>query len=302
MTLVLISGENEFEKRDALKRISKGREVERYDGEELSFEKLQELIIGQTLFTTDSLRIVSGLSDNLDLWTRIPDILSADSNLVLVEGKPDKRTKTYKWLVKHAEVFDYPTFSDKQRPQMIAWVIERAGSHGLTLNRTLASELVARLGHDQMRVDSVLEQLSFVDDLTPEKLQHIVPLAKSESVFGLFEAGLRGRVVDVQRIISYLEQTEGDDGAYMTMGLLASQLFSLNALVLANGDSSRVAEDLGVHPFVLQKLTPLARNITPDKLRSINLAFSRADEQMKSTGTKPWILVEIALIGHEGAH
>ena len=303
MTLTVLHGENDFEKRQALAGLVADVEPERYDGETLTLESLRELCIGQTLFASERTIIVYGLSDNGELWPQLPEVLhDAMSTIILVEGKLDKRTKAYKWLTKHATVKEFASLSDRQRPVLIDWAVKRATHYGYVLDAALAGELIDRLSVDQLRLDSVLEQLSFVENLTLEALETVVPLAKSENVFGLFEAALQGRVSDVKRIIAYLEHTEGDDGAYMTMGLLASQLFSLNALVLANGDSSRVAEDLGVHPFALQKLTPLARNITPDKLRSINLAFSRADEQMKSTGTKPWILVEIALIGHEGAH
>ena len=147
-----------------------------------------------------------------------------------------------------------------------------------------------------MRLEMVLEQLSLVDNLDKDKLQDIVPLAKSESAFELLEAALSGRVGDVKRIISYLEQTEGDDGAYMTVGLLASQVFNLNGLVLAGGDSAGLAADLGAHPFVLQKLAPYARRTTADQLAKINRAMIRADEQMKTTAAKPWMLVEMALI------
>jgi DNA polymerase III delta subunit len=57
-----------------------------------------------------------------------------------------------------------------------------------------------------------------------------------------------------------------------------------------------VAADLGAHPFVLQKLAPYARRITADQLAKINRAMIRADEQMKTTAAKPWMLVEVALV------
>jgi DNA polymerase III delta subunit len=82
----------------------------------------------------------------------------------------------------------------------------------------------------------------------------------------------------------------------MTMGLLASQLVNLNALVLSGGDSAKVASDFGAHPFVLQKLAPLARGVTRQQLHLINRAFAHADEQTKRTSAKPWMLVEVALV------
>ena len=296
MTLALIYGDNDFEKRQELFKLAKDREIDRYDGEEVTLEKLRELATGQTLFAANNLSVIDGLSGNSDIWNRLPEILTSDADIVLAEGKIDKRTKTYKWLVKTAKTSEHVALTDRQRPKLTAWVISRAKYHGYTLDRGLAEELIDRLGYDQMRLDMVLEQLSLADNLGKDKLQDIVPLAKSESAFELLEAALSGRVGDVKRIISYLEQTEGHDGAYMTVGLLASQVFNLNGLVLARGDSAGVAADLGAHPFVLQKLAPYARRITADQLAKINRAMIRADEQMKTTAAKPWMLVELALV------
>ena len=296
MTLALIYGDNDFEKRQELFKLAKDRGVDRYDGDEVTLEKLRELATGQTLFAANNLSVIDGLSDNSDIWNRLPEILTGDADIVLAEGKIDKRTKTYKWLVKIAKTSEHVALTDRQRPKLTAWVVSRAKDHGYTLDRGLAEELIDRLGYDQMRLDMVLEQLSLVDNLDKDKLQDIVPLAKSESAFELLEAALSGRVGDVKRIISYLEQTEGDDGAYMTVGLLASQVFNLNGLVLAGGDSAGLAADLGAHPFVLQKLAPYARRITADQLAKINRAMIRADEQMKTTAAKPWMLVELALV------
>ena len=297
MTLTVLHGENDFEKRQALAGLVADVEPERYDGETLTLESLRELCIGQTLFASERTIIVYGLSDNGELWPQLPEVLhDVTSTIILVEGKLDKRTKAYKWLTKHATVKEFAPLSDRQRPVLIDWAVKRATHYGYVLDAALAGELIDRLSVDQLRLDSVLEQLSFVENLTLEALETVVPLAKSENVFGLFEAALQGRVSDVKRIIAYLEHTEGDDGAYMTMGLLASQLVNLNALVLSGGDSAKVASDFGAHPFVLQKLVPLARGVTRQQLRLINHAFARADEQMKRTSAKPWMLVEVALV------
>ena len=296
MTLALIYGDNDFEKRQELFKLAKDREIDRYDGEEVTLEKLRELATGQTLFVANSLSVIDGLSDNSDIWNRLPEILTSDADIVLAEGKIDKRTKTYKWLVKIAKTSEHVALTDRQRPKLTAWVVSRAKDHGYTLDRGLAEELIDRLGYDQMRLDMVLEQLSFVQQVSKPVIDAVVPLAKSESAFDLFEAALRGDISEVQRIVSYLEQTSGTDGAYMTMGLLASQLINLNGLVLSDGDAARVAADLGAHPFVLKKLAPLARGVTKEQLAQMNVAFARADEQMKSTSANPWVLVEVALV------
>ena len=71
MTLALIYGDNDFEKRQELFKLAKDRGVDRYDGEEVTLEKLRELATGQTLFAANNLSVIDGLSDNSDIWNRL---------------------------------------------------------------------------------------------------------------------------------------------------------------------------------------------------------------------------------------
>ena len=297
--IYLLHGENEFEKRERLRQLlgELGGDVERVDGEELETGRLRELLQGQTLFGGKRVVLIAGASEG-PVRQDLPIVAeSTDISLILVEAKLDKRSKTYKWLVKQATVELFTPFGERDGAKVVQWCVARAKkAYGLALPMDVARMLVERLGHDQLRLDAVLEQLSLAETVDAALVEAVVPLAKMENVFGLMEAALSGRVDDVQRIVRYLEESEGDDSAYMTMGLLVSQVVSLNALVLSGGDSAKIASDFGVHPFVLQKLSPLARNVTTERLHRINRAFSYADEQMKHTSVKPWLLVEMALV------
>ena len=295
MTLALIYGDNDFEKRQELFKLAKDRGVDRYDGEEVTLEKLRELATGQTLFAANNLSVIDGLSDNSDIWNRLPEILTSDADIVLAEGKIDKRTKTYKWLVKTAKTSEHVALIDRQRPKLTAWVISRAKDHGYTLDKGLAEELIDRLGYDQMRLDRTLEQLSLAETIDKDLIDRVVPLPRTENVFELFEAALRGERSRVHDIIAYLELTLGLDGAYQTLGLLVSQLVPLNALVFG-GAPGDIAKDFSTHPFLVQKLGAYARQLSASQVRQMNEALGRADMAMKSTTVSPWLLLENALI------
>ena len=116
-------------------------------------------------------------------------------------------------------------------------------------------------------------------------------------MFDLFVSALAGDYDKVHDIISYLESESGVDGAYQTMGLLASQATNLTALVLADGDSKLVASDFSANPYVLRKLTSSTKGVDKKKLKKINDALLRADLQMKTTSVNPWLIVEAALVG-----
>ena len=295
--IYLLHGNNEFEKRAALAALVGDADVMRRDGEALTLADIQEITIGQTLFTQSSVYVISKLSENPDIWPRLPEISFDDDNtIILVENKLDKRTKTYKWLQKTAKTQEFVPLSDRQKPQLITWCETQAHERGYKLTRKQIGMLIDRLGFDQLRLSNFLDQLALAEKITDALINDLVPLARSENVFDLFVAALSKDYETVHSIISYLESESGVDGAYQTMGLLASQATNLVALVLSGGDNKLVAADFSVNPYVLQRLSSSVRASNVERLKQINNALFQADLQMKTTGVNPWLLIETALV------
>ena len=102
--IYLFYGENEFEKRQVIAKLIGDEKATRRDGEDLTLSGMQEIAIGQTLFMSSSIYLISKLSENSEVWSQIPDIkFDDDKVIILVEDKIDKRTKTYKWLQKKCQ-------------------------------------------------------------------------------------------------------------------------------------------------------------------------------------------------------
>lgn len=296
--IYLLLGENQFEKSERLNRLkaSFDGEIDRFAGEGIEPGLLREILTGQTLFSQNRLIVISKLSES-SAWQELSELPLDDVELILLEDKVDKRTKTYKWLKKEAKIEEFNLWSDWDRDKAVSWCQQRAKqAHGVDLKRELAAKLVERLGTDQMRLDGVLAQLSLAEKVDWQLVDELVPLAKTESVFGLFEAALDGRLDEIKRIVAFLEAESGDDGAYMTLGLLASQLLQLNGLVLSGGDVSRVASDFGANPRMVRRLEPYAKQIDRARLRKINQSLSQADLSMKTAYVSPWLIIETALV------
>jgi hypothetical protein len=295
--IYLLHGNNEFEKRAALAALVGDAVMVRRDGEALTLADIQEIMIGQTLFTQSSVYVISRLSENPDIWPRLPEISFDDDNtIILLESKLDKRTKTYKWLQKTAKTQEFVPLGDRQKPQLITWCETQAHERGYKLTRKQIGMLIDRLGFDQLRLSNFLDQLALAEKITDALINDLVPLARSENVFDLFVAALSKDYETVHSIISYLESESGVDGAYQTMGLLASQATNLVALVLSGGDNKLVVADFSVNPYVLQRLSSSVRASNVERLKQINNALFQADLQMKTTGVNPWLLIETALV------
>jgi DNA polymerase-3 subunit delta len=296
--ITLLAGENSFENERTLGRIEAqfNGAVERIDGSELELRRVPDLLMGATLFADKRLVVVKNLSENKTLWGEfeswIPRV-NDDVHLVLVELKPDKRTKTYKTLQKNAEVHESHTWTERDTSRAEQWVAQEVKTLGFELDKKSTQALVARVGVDQWLLFGALQKLAVLDGITPEIIEENIEANPAENVFNLFDAALLGKSAEVKRMLSVLELTEDP---YRVFGLLSSQGFQLVAMRVSDKPSGEVAKDLGAHPFALSKLAPYVKKMSRTEAKQILALFTEADRTLKTSANDPWLLVERALL------
>ncbi len=296
--ITVLTGDNSFELTRAIDEIVRTFDgvAEKFEGGDLELSQLPDLLQGGTLFASERLVIVREVSENKALWDALPDWLgrvSDDVHVVLIEPKPDKRTKTFKDLQKKANVQSFTVWSDRDTVAAESWVIEEAKKQGLVLDKKSAQTLVSRVGIDQWQLFHALEKLAVLDTVTPEVIEKVIEAHPSENVFNLLDAALRGDSKKIAEMIPTLERTQDP---YMTFGLLAGQVFQLTVLAVATKPTADIAKDIGAHPYALGKLAPHAKRLGLSNARKIAKIFADTDIAMKSTGADPWLLIEEALI------
>jgi len=296
--ITVLTGENSFEISRALERIVTGFDgvPEKFDGSDLELAQLPDLLLGGTLFADKRLVIIRDLSENKSLWEKLPDWLERmdnDVHLVLVEPKPDKRTKTYKDLKKYADVKEFSLWGDRDMQLAEKWVADEAKRQGVTLDKKSAQALVVRVGLDQWQLLHAIEKVAVLGDVTPELIESVVEASPTENVFNLLDSALRG---DTHKVAAMIKTLLRAQDPYMTFGLLSGQVFQLAALAVADKPSGDVARDIGAHPYALGKLAPHAKRLGRAGTKKIITIFADTDTAMKSTGADPWLLIEKALI------
>lgn len=295
--ITALTGDNSFEIERALEALVAAFDgaAEKLDGSALELKQLPDLLMGGTLFAARRLVVIRNLSENKSLWTDFSDWLSRvsdDVQLVLVEAKLDKRTKTYKELKAAATMHEYAAWTERDGAKAERWVATEAQSQGLALDRKSAQLLVARVGVDQWGLYHALQKLSVLEEVTPQVIEEVIELSPTENVFNLFEAALRGNGAQVQKMVATLALHEDP---YRLFGLLSGQAFQLAALSVADGDAN-VAKDVAAHPFALSKLAPYAKKYGHLGGKKVIAAFAQADSGMKNSVGEPWLLIERALL------
>ncbi len=295
--ITLLTGENSFELTRALNAVIAGfdGQAEKVDGGDMELSQLPDLLLGGTLFASKRLIVIHGLSENKQLWETLSEWLDKvddDVHLVLVEPKPDKRTKTYKDLKKLADVREFHPWGDRDVQAAERWLAEEARQEGLQLDKRSIQLLVARVGLDQWQLYHALQKLAVLDEVTTETIEQVVEANPTENVFNLLDAALRGDTKKVSAMVKTLQRAQDP---YMTFGLLAGQVFQIAALASTDHPTSTVASDIGAHPYALGKLAPHAKKLSRSEVRKIVQTFADTDTAMKSSATDPWILIEKTL-------
>lgn len=296
--ITLLTGENSFEVEQRLAQFMTdfAGAPEKFDGAELELKQLPDLLMGMSLFSEQRLVVIRGLSGNKPVWDALPDWLermSDDIHLVLVEAKPDKRTRSYKALQKVAKVQDFKLWTERDAGQAERWVGEQATKRNIKLPANAARLLVSRAGVDQWQLKHALDKLSLLGDISEAKIRDVIEAQPAENVFELFTTALKGGQARVHEMISTLELSEDP---YKLFGLLAGQAFQLAALAAAR-EGDDVARDIGAHPFVLSRLKPYAQQLGVAGSGAIIAAFAEADETMKTAALNPWLVIERTLLG-----
>jgi DNA polymerase III delta subunit len=296
--ITLLTGENSFEIQRELGRLVAAfdGQTEYIDGSELELRQLPDLLMGTSLFAEKRLILLKNLSENKTIWPELDawlERLSSDIHLVLIEAKPDKRTRTYKELQKAAQVKEFKTWGERDTRTAEQWAIMEGKKLGLKLDASLARALVERTGIDQWRVFHALEKLAVLDSVDKSIIEDVIDLSPAENVFQLFETALRGDGAMVHDMILVLEQVEDP---FRVFGLLSSQAFQLAVLALTDKPTAEVAKDIGAHPFVLSKLAQPARKLGRRGARELVTIFRDADSAMKTSSGEPWLVIERSLV------
>jgi len=290
-------GENTFDIHQAVKAAIAGFDgvPERVDGSTLELKNIPDLLMGGTLFASKRLVIIKDLSQNSSVWEKLPewiDRISDDIDVILIDGKPDKRTTGYKEVKKRVSLKEFPVWGDRDQMLAESWVVQYAKTIGLFLDKKLAHHIVKRIGLDQWLLANGLEKIALLESASPETINDIIDPNPSENVFQLFELALEGRREAIHDMVRTLELNEDP---YKLFALLSSQAFQLAAVASASQDDNP-AKDFGIHPYVAGKLSRHGNRLGSRGAARILLAFADADADMKRSRGEPWLLIERTLL------
>jgi len=296
-----LTGENTFDIQQAVSALVAKFDgaAERIDGTTLELKNIPDLLMGGTLFAQKRLVIIRDLSQNGAVWEKLPewiDRISDDIDVILIDGKPDKRTTGYKEVKKRVVLKEFPVWGERDGIVAETWTLKQAEAKGLSLDKKLVHHIVERVGLDQWQLAHALEKISLLEKVSIESINEVIEASPSENVFQLFELALEGRRESIHNMIRTLELVEDP---YKLFALLSSQAFQLAAVASA-GPTDNPAKEFGIHPYVAGKLSRHSNRLGVRGSAHILSVFAQTDADMKRSKGEPWLLIERTLLSIRG--
>lgn len=218
------------------------------------------------------------------------------ANLILIEVGQLKETH---WLVKWArnagQNVDAQAYNMPKLREMPEWIVKEAQAQGGKIDRQAAARLAEMTGEDTRQASQEITKL-----LTYVDYKHAIELADVEAVSIVTAQGNVFELVDAlgtgngKKALASLHQLLESEEPFQLLGMVVRQfrlLLQAREIMDARGNAQTVAKELGIAPFVAEKIFGQARGFSLEALEAIYHRLLELDEDVK-TGVMP---IETAL-------
>jgi DNA polymerase-3 subunit delta len=272
--IVAVTGTNSFLAKAEVRQLIDGfvkahgdLALERLDATEVSDQDIIGAVEALPFLASKKMVVVQDMSANKAASEALEQIIerAGDStDLLIVEGKLDKRGSHYKQLKK---LTDFREFNDLDEANLASWLEDEAKRLGGTLSRADAQYLVQRVGVNQMMLNRELEKLiQYNLKISRQSIDELTIENPSSTIFNLIDSAFSGDLGQALRI--YEEQRRQRVEPQAIHGLLVWQMHnvSITAAAPAGTSSSDIAKQSGISPFVAQKSQRIAHKMGRRKI------------------------------------
>jgi len=230
----------------------------------------------------------------------LADIPAYTHLIFMTADKADKRRKIYKAVEQSGAVVDLGALKSKDvRP----WVMAKLTELGRKMAPDALDHLLAAVSlMPQISLgflDTEIEKLALYAKgatISRTELIEIMSAVPEVSVFAMIEALSQKQTGRALKLLE--EQLSAGENALRLLALLARQvrlLWRSSELAGRGLNSGQIAEQMGVPPFVGEKLMRQSRAFTPDKMKETIKAMADADWDLKSGRTDKFVLERIII-------
>jgi len=271
-------------------------DISRYQGSELTPGELSDILGAQSLFSTKRTIVIDELSANKAGWEHLTELANElasdpDLTLIIIENKPDGRSKLIKQTKQAGWLEDYPLPKDAH--QATTYLEAEAQQLQLQLQPGVARMIVDRVGLDTWAGHMTLEKLASASaTISAELVEKYIAPSLEVNVFKVVDELFAGRALAVAELIDEMDRTSAN--AYQFFGLISGQISNL--LMIKILGKTVATTELKLHPFVAGKLANVANQLSLPTIKQMVSILAQTDLQLKTSGQHDWTLIKLALV------
>jgi DNA polymerase-3 subunit delta len=309
--ITILTGANSYALQTELRKITRAfvaeqgddMALERLDGDEASYERMQEALQSLPFLASRKLVVLQAPGNNKEFLEKADKLLvelPETTDLVIVEPKLDKRTAYYKLLKKQPGFKEYPELDENG---LVRWLTDVAKARGVALAAPDARFLVERVGANQQYLAHELEKLTLGATAANEDkpvigrrlIEDLTAATPSSTIFQLLEAAFAGNTRRTLEL--YGEQRALKVEPQQIIAMLAWQLHVMALVKTASAAPDTIAKEAKLNPFVVKKTAGIARSITVARLRSLVSDLTTIDERLKRESLNADDVLQAYLVG-----
>lgn len=257
--------------------------LERLDGDEADFAKLQESLTSLPFLSSAKLVVLRTPGKNKQFLEKFEQLLVGlpeTTEVIIVEPKLDKRLSYYKFLKQKT---DYRDFPELDLGGLSRWLADTAKAQNGSLSLNDARYLAERVGANQQLLANELDKLLLYNsDITRQTIDLLTEPTPQSTIFQLLEAAFAGNHRHTMEL--YAEQRTLKVEPPQIIAMLAWQLHVLAIIKTAgNRLPDQIAKDSRLNPFVVRKSQGIVRHLQLSRLRQLISDLLQIDAATKST-------------------
>jgi DNA polymerase-3 subunit delta len=288
--IVTLTGENAYALRAELDGIVQGFltehdefGVERLDGEEAGYARLQEALTSLPFLADKKLVVLRRPGANKEFIEHVEELLAGvpeTTDAVIVEPKLDKRLAYYKLLKSKT---DFREFKELDVPGLAKWLVAEAGKQAAKIAPGDANYLVQRVGANQQLLANELNKLALYDpQITRRTIDLLTDASPQSTIFELLEAAFAGNAKRIMQL--YKEQRVQKVEPPQIIAMLAWQLHVLALIKAARERSTdQIAADARLSPYVVRRSQAIAKRLSVNELKELVSGLLSIDVRSKSS-------------------
>ncbi len=286
--IITLTGDDTFALKAELKRLTSEfvaqygeLSLEQLDGDEATSAQIVDTLQGTSLLVEAKMVVVQSIASHKELFETVDKLaenIPPTTSVILVEEKPDKRSKYYKALQKHTTYKEFSRANEKDLP---GWVFEQTKARGGEISRGDANYLVARVGTDKSLLANELEKLITNNEkISRDQINELCEPLPQSTVFQLLDAAFAGNAKKTMEI--YADQRKQRVEPMAIIGMIAWQL-NILAVVKTGSDKSvdEVAKAAKLNPFVVRKSQSAAGKMSLRELKKLIHDCLELDARLK---------------------